>query len=57
MLFDDSFLWIKTSTAWKKLSLAAFDDNATSVTVQLTQSAFNAIASPDPNVLYVIVGD
>lgn len=57
MLFDENYLWIRTDTVWKKLSLAAFNDNATSVTVQLTQSAFNAIASPDPNVLYVIVGD
>ena len=57
MKVDENFLWVKTNTAWKKLSLAAFDDNATSVTVQLTQAAFNAIASPDPNILYVIVGD
>lgn len=57
MLFDDSFLWIKTSTAWKKIPLAAFGEVASNVTVQLTQAAFDAIAEPSPNILYVIVGD
>lgn len=56
MMFDESFLWVKTDTVWKKISLAGFADNATSVTVQLTQEAFDAIATPDPNTLYVIVG-
>ena len=56
MKVDEDFLWVKTPTAWKKLSLSAFDESATSVTVQLTQAAFDAISVPDPNVLYVIVG-
>ena len=56
MKVDEDFLWVKTPTAWKKLSLSAFDEAATSVTVQLTQAAFDAISVPDPNVLYVIVG-
>ena len=56
MKVDENFLWVKTNTAWKKLSLAAFDANVSNVTVQLTQEQFDAIAEPDPNVLYIIVG-
>ena len=56
MQFDESFLWLKTATEWKKVPLLTFGATPTGATLQLTAAQYAAIPVKDPNTLYVIVG-
>lgn len=56
MMFDENYLWLKTSTAWKKIPLAGFAAPAATATVQLSESQYQALSPKDPNTLYIIVG-
>lgn len=56
MMFDENYLWLKTSTVWKKIPLLGFSSTPTGPTLQLTQEQYDAIPVKDDNTLYVIVG-
>lgn len=61
LYWDDSYIYIRTSTGWKKAQLWGLDDTPGSggtgfTQVQLTQSQYDALATKDPNTLYIIVG-
>ena len=56
MMFDENYLWLKTSSEWKKIPLAGFAAPAATATVQLSESQYQALSPKDPNTLYIIVG-
>lgn len=60
LFWDDSFIYIRTSSGWKKAQLWGLDETPSSggggyAQVKLTQSQYDALAVKDPNTLYVIV--
>jgi hypothetical protein len=60
LFWDDSYIYIRTSSGWKKAQLWGLDETPGSggggyAQVKLTQSQYNALAVKDPNTLYVIV--
>ena len=56
--FDDDYIWVRTSTGWKKSPLYTFDATP-AVYIRITQQAYQNLVTTntvDPNITYIIIG-
>jgi hypothetical protein len=57
LYWDDNFIYVRTAVGWKRAQLWGLDETPANgyEQVKLTQAQYDALASKDPNTLYVIV--